>query len=82
MVAPVRQCAVTTQQTLPEEVGALRVLVLAAWAERDAERADRVSLADERDRLAGQNDRLRDLIRQLQRLPIPTLSSAASDRLR
>jgi len=59
---------VTTQETLPEEVAALRALVLAAWAERDAERAERARLADERDRLAGQNDRLRHLIRQLQRL--------------
>ena len=58
----------TTQETLPEEVAALRALVLAAWAERDAERAERARLADERDRLAGQNDRLRHLIRQLQRL--------------
>jgi transposase len=59
---------VTTQETLPEEVAALRALVLAAWAERDAERAERARLADERDRLAGQNDRLRHLIRKLQRL--------------
>jgi transposase len=56
------------QETLPEEVAALRALVLAAWAERDAERAERARLADERDRLVGQNDRLRHLIRQLQRL--------------
>ena len=51
----------TTQETLPEEVAALRALVLAAWAERDAERAEKARLAD-------QNDRLRHLIRQLQRL--------------
>jgi transposase len=40
--------------------------VLAAWAERDAERAEKTRLADERDKLAGQNDRLRHLNRQLQ----------------
>ena len=42
--------------------------MLAAWAERDAERAEKTRLADERDQLAGQNDRLRHLIRQLQRM--------------
>ncbi len=51
----------TTQETLPEGVAALRALVLAAWAERDVERAEKARLAD-------QNDRLRHLIRQLQRL--------------
>ena len=35
--------------------------MLAAWAERDVERAEKARLAD-------QNDRLRHLIRQLQRL--------------
>jgi transposase len=52
---------VTTPDTLPDDVAALRVLVLTAWAERDAERA-------ENGRLADQNDRLRQLIRQLQRM--------------
>jgi len=52
---------VTDPQTLPEDVAALRALVLTAWAERDAERAEKTRLAD-------QNDWLRHLIRQLQRL--------------
>jgi transposase len=52
---------VTTPDTLPNDVAALRVLVLTAWAERDAERA-------ENGRLADQNDRLRQLIRRLQRM--------------
>jgi len=59
---------VTTPATLPDNVAALRALVLAAWAERDAERAENARLNDERDQLAGQNDRLRHLIRQLQRM--------------
>jgi hypothetical protein len=42
--------------------------LLEAWAERDAERAGNAVLAAERDRLTGQNDRLRHLIRQLQRM--------------
>jgi transposase len=43
------------------DVAALRALVLTAWAERDVQRA-------ENERLADQNDSLRHLIRQLQRL--------------
>jgi len=50
-----------TAETLPEDVAALRALLLEAWSERDAERAENA-------RLAGQNDRLRHLIRQLQRM--------------
>ena len=42
--------------------------MLTAWAERDAERAEKTRLLEERDQLAGQNDRLRHLIRQLQRM--------------
>jgi transposase len=60
--------AVTTPQTLPEDITALRALVLTAWAERDAERAEKEQIVTERDQLAGQNDRLRHLLRQLQRL--------------
>jgi hypothetical protein len=52
---------VTDPEILPDDVSALRALVLTAWAERDAERAETARLAD-------QNDRLRQLIRQLQRL--------------
>jgi hypothetical protein len=59
---------VTTQQILPGDITALRALVLTAWAERDAERAEKTRLIEERDQLAGQNDRLRHLIRQLQRM--------------
>jgi transposase len=40
--------------------------VLAVRAERDVERAEKARLTDERDQLAG-HDRLRHLIRQLQR---------------
>jgi transposase len=59
---------VPSQETLPEDIAALRALVLAAWAERDAERAEKTRLIEERDQLASQNDRLRQLIRQLQRM--------------
>jgi transposase len=59
---------VTTPDTLPDDVAALRALVLMAWAERDAERAENGRLIEERDQLAGQNDRLRHLLRQLQRM--------------
>jgi transposase len=48
-------------EALPDDVGALRVMLLEACAERDAGRAENA-------RLASQNDRLRHLIRQLQRL--------------
>ena len=58
----------TSPQILPADIAALRALVLAAWAERDAERAEKARLIEERDQLAGQNDRLRHLIRQLQRM--------------
>src|SRR5215470_12325777 len=60
--------AVTPPDTLPDDVAALRALVLTAWAERDAERDEKARLIEERDQLAGQNDRLRHLIRQLQRM--------------
>jgi len=49
---------VTTQPSLPGDITALRALVLTAWAERDAERAEKTRLIEERDQLAGQNDRL------------------------
>jgi transposase len=55
-------------EILPDDIIALRALVLAAWAERDAERSQKARLIEERDHLAGQNDRLRHLIRQLQRM--------------
>lgn len=43
-------------EALCDDVAVLRALVLEAWAERDAERAEKARLAD-------QNDRLRHLIR-------------------
>jgi uncharacterized protein YlxW (UPF0749 family) len=51
----------TAAVTLPDDVAALRLMLVEAWAERDAER-------DQNTRLAAQNDRLRHLLRQLQRL--------------
>src|SRR4051812_40680149 len=48
-------------EPLPNDVAALRAMLALAWAERDAERAEKAQLA-------AQNDRLRHLIRQLQRL--------------
>src|SRR3954470_300900 len=48
-------------EPLPNDVAALHVMLVAAWAERDVERAEKAQLA-------AQNDRLRHLIRQLQRL--------------
>jgi hypothetical protein len=54
--------------TLPHDIAALRALVLTAWAERDAERAQKGRTIEESDQLAGQNERLRQLLRQLQRL--------------
>ena len=55
-------------EALPNDVAGLRAMLVEAWAERDAERAEKVRLAAERDQFAGQNDRLRHLIRQLKRL--------------
>jgi len=43
-------------------------MLLEARAERDAERAEKEQRVTERDKLAAQNDRLRHLIRQLQRM--------------
>src|SRR4051794_28334571 len=55
-------------EPLPNDVAALRAMLVAAWSERDVERAEKAQLAAEYDQLAAQNDRLRHLIRQLQRL--------------
>jgi len=55
-------------EALPNDIAALRAMLVEAWAERDAERAEKAQLAAECDQLASQNDRLRHLIRQLQRL--------------
>src|SRR3954452_6187214 len=48
-------------ESLPNNVAVLHAMLVVAWAERDAERAEKAQLA-------AQNDRLRHLIRQLQRL--------------
>jgi transposase len=58
----------TAAEALPNDVAALHALLREAHAERDAERAEKAQLAAECDRLTGQNDRLRHLIRQLQRM--------------
>src|ERR1044071_9277287 len=55
-------------EPLPNDVAALHAMLVTAWAERDAERAEKTQLAVECNQLASQNDRLRHLIRQLQRL--------------
>src|SRR3954468_20993702 len=55
-------------EPLPNDVAALRAMLVEVWAERDAECAEKAQLAAECDQLANQNDRLRHLIRQLQRL--------------
>src|SRR6478735_4347957 len=55
-------------EALPNDIAALRAMLVTAWAERDAERAEKAQLAAECNQLASQNDRLRHLIRQLQRL--------------
>lgn len=55
-------------EPLPNDNAVLRAMLVAAWAERDAERAEKVQLVAERDQLAAQNDRLRHLLRQLQRM--------------
>src|SRR5690348_17342397 len=56
--------------SLPDDAAALRALVLAALAERDA-------VADERDALLVQNDRLRHLLLKLTRMHF----GARSERL-
>src|SRR4051812_20982560 len=53
-------------EPLPNDVAALRAMLIAAWTERDAERAEKAQLAAECDQLASQNNRLAHLIRQVQ----------------
>src|ERR1051325_2113395 len=55
-------------EPLPNDVATLRAMLIEVRAERDAERAEKTRLAAECNQLASQNDRLRHLIRQLQRL--------------
>lgn len=61
--------------SLPDDIEALRAFAIATVAERDAavaaaaaERAEKVVIVAERDRLIEQNDRFRHLLRQLQRM--------------
>jgi chromosome segregation ATPase len=58
----------SASEPLPNDVVALHAMLIEARAERDAERTEKARLAAACDQLAGQNDRLRHLIRQLQRL--------------
>src|SRR3954470_6591391 len=58
----------SASEPLPNDVTALHVMLVAAWAERDAERAEKAQLAAACNQLASQNDRLRHLIRQLRHL--------------
>jgi transposase len=53
---------------LPEDLGAMRVLLLQLWRERDEAVAERDALNAERDALAAQNQRLRHLLVKLQRM--------------
>src|SRR5690348_18511430 len=55
-------------EPLPNDVAALHAMLIEVRAERDAERAETARLAAECDQLASQNDRLRHLILQLQRM--------------
>ena len=53
--------------TLPEEPAALRALLLAAWAERDALASRCDDVTAERDALASRNERLQHLLQKLKR---------------
>src|SRR3984957_3850049 len=63
--------------SLPQDAEALRALVLATMAERDATLAERDAAVTERDTLLAQNDRLRHLLLQLRRMHF----GARSERL-
>jgi transposase len=58
----------SASEALSDDIAVLRAMLVAAWAERDAERAEKQQIVSERDKLAAQNDRLRHLIRELQRM--------------
>jgi transposase len=57
---------VTTADSLPDDIEALRALALNALAERDAAIGERNAATAERDRLIALNDRLRHLLRKVQ----------------
>src|SRR3954451_11174279 len=61
----------------PDDAPALRALVLATLAERDAVASERDAVATERDLLLAQNDRLRHLLLKLTRMQF----GAKSERL-
>src|SRR4051794_994352 len=63
--------------SLPDDAAALRALVLAALAERDAMAGERDAAVTERDALLAQNDRLRHLLLKLTRMHF----GARSERL-
>src|SRR3978361_2537763 len=64
-------------RNLPEDTAALRALILATFAERDATIAERDAAVTERDILLAQNDRLRHLLLKLTRMQF----GARSERL-
>jgi transposase len=64
-------------QSLPQDIEALRALILATCAERDAMLAERDAVVTERDVLQAQNDRLRHLLLKLTRMQF----GARSERL-
>src|ERR1700691_6498212 len=64
-------------QSLPQDVEALRALILATFVERDATIAERDAAVTERDILQAQNDRLRHLLLKLTRMQF----GARSERL-
>src|SRR3954468_8789947 len=64
-------------QSLPQDAEALRALILATCAERDAMLAERDAVVTERDVLQAQNDRLRHLLLKLTRMQF----GARSERL-
>jgi transposase len=66
-----------TLPSLPDDAAALRALVLAAFAERDAVAGERDAAVTERDTLPAQNDRLRHLLLKLTRMHF----GARSERL-
>src|SRR5215211_6351954 len=63
-----------TLSSLPDDAEALRALVLAAFAERDAVASERDAAVTERDALLTQNDRLRHLLLKLTRMHFGTKS--------
>src|SRR5919199_171954 len=69
--------ALDNMQSLPDDAEALRALVLATIAERDATIAERDAVVSERDILQAQNDRLRHLLLKLTRMQF----GARSERL-